>query len=347
MKTVKMKKEEFEKFIEFISSKGKLYGPKEDRGHIAYREIKSVNELRLEQTRVMIGLKQFVTPPVYSTKIFNDKGAEDVFPENEQIIVIGAHPCDIHGLKTLDKLFLGQIKDPYYEERRKNLFIIGHSCLPDENCLCLSTGTDMVQDGFDLFLTDLSEFYLVWVGSSKGLYMLIEAEELFDENITKEDVAKYIEWQQRRHEMFVNQIPLKQMADIIELTYDDNELWEELSTKCLNCGTCSIVCPTCNCFNVSDEIILSSDSIVRKRMQDSCTLPNFSVVAGGHNFRPSSSDRLKLYYTHKLKEYIGRWGEPGCVGCGRCVSYCPVDINVRSVATRLYEKVVNVKEVVN
>ena len=338
-------KEDFPQFLSLLQEKGNLYGPVKSKNHYSFEKIDDLSKLTFDYTRTLMGLKKFVTPPRYKVKHFDKSGSEDIIPENETNIVIGAHPCDIHAMKILDKLFLGQIKDPYYKKRRENLVIVGHSCMPDENCLCSSTGTDMVSDGFDLFLTELQDFYLVWVGSSKGLFIIMSSEDLFSEKIDMCDIAEYTTWQENRQNSFKTTIPFHLMPDIIHLIYEEDELWNQFGEKCLSCGTCSLVCPTCNCFNVEDKILIHADEVVRERMLDSCTLPYYSVVAGDHDFRPDRTKRLKLYYTHKLKEYIGKWGQPACVGCGRCVTYCPVGINVKTVSNAFYEAIQCVREV--
>jgi len=347
MKTYKMSKERFPEFIDIIKSKSKLFGPVKQKEKHSFEEIDDFSQLDFEYQRTQIALKKFLTPPRYITKHFTKDGIEEILPLDEKNIVIGAHPCDIHGVKILDRLFLGNIKDPYYSKRRENLIIIGHSCLPDDKCFCHSTGTDMVEDGFDLFLTSLNGYYLIWVGTDNGLDLAIAAEDLLEEEINEEVIQEYFIWQQVREQRFSSNVPyFKYLADIMDLNYD-SEVWEQFGEKCLSCGTCSMVCPTCNCFNVDDKILMSAEEGVRERMLDSCMLPYYSMVAGGHDFRPNRTDRIKLYYTHKLKEYIGKWGQPSCVGCGRCVEYCPVDINVLTVAEALYKEVGQTKEVLD
>jgi len=340
-----MSKDKFPELIKLIQTRGKLYGPVKGNGKYSFEEIIDFEELDFDYQRTVIGPKKFLTPPRYPVLKFGKEGTEEVFEQDETKIIIGVHPCDIHGINILDRLFLANIKDPYYAKRRENLIIIGHSCLPDEKCLCQSTGTDMVEDGFDLFLTELKDIYFIWVGSNKGLSLVIDAGELLSEDITPDDIQEYVNWQQDRSKMFQSEIPhFKFMADIIHLNYD-SPIWDQFGDKCLSCGTCSMVCPTCNCFNVDDKILMNAEEGVRERMMDSCTLPYYSMVAGDHDFRPKRTDRLKLYYTHKLKEYIGRWGQPSCVGCGRCVTFCPVDINVVTVSEALFGECCGKKEV--
>ncbi|MHA2308951.1 MAG: hydrogenase, partial [Candidatus Heimdallarchaeaceae archaeon] len=128
MKTYKMDKENFPEFVKLIQTKGKLFGPVKQKGKHSFEEINSFDELDFDYERTQIELKKFLTPPRYTTQKFTKEEVEEVLPENGKTIVIGPHPCDIHGVKILDSLFLGNIKDPYYAKRRKDLIIIGHSC---------------------------------------------------------------------------------------------------------------------------------------------------------------------------------------------------------------------------
>jgi len=333
-----MQKENLQDFLYIIMKFGNVYAPVKDGNNCKFTKIEDISNICLDAKRTILSPKKLLTPTRYPVFAYNDDEAKEVLPPDELNIVLGVHPCDIHAIKILDRLYLGNVKDPYYQKRRENLIIIGHSCLPDDKCLCKSTGTDMVEDGFDLFLTDLEDFYLVWVGSSKGLDLVIAADSLMSDQITKEDISRYLQWHHKRDAMFKTEIPFKYMADIIELNYN-SEVWDEFGSKCLSCGTCSIVCPTCNCFNVDDKLELKVSAGIRERIMDSCMYPYYSKVAGGHDFRSKRSDRLKLYYTHKLKEYIGHWSQPGCVGCGRCVQYCPVGINVVTLSQALYKEV--------
>jgi sulfhydrogenase subunit beta (sulfur reductase) len=335
VRILKMKSEYLEQFLMSLEKFGKLYGPKHESGVLTYAPIERFDELVLNGENTMIPLKKLFHPKRFNMFHFDDDGFKPDYSIIETRVILGVHPCEIHGIRRLDEVFLENSPDPYYEGLRKSTAIIGFSCLPSENALCKSTGTDIVEEGFDLFFVDLDDFFLVWIGSSLGHDMILEREDFFDDKVTHDDIQRYIDWRETRDTMFKHSFNFPAMPDIIELSYN-SEVWEYFAEKCLSCGQCTMVCPTCNCYNVSDVLDISSDTTGRReRIWDSCMFVDYSLVAGGHNFRGSRADRLKLWYTHKLKAFASEYGKPSCVGCGRCVDTCPVDINVLTVSEAL------------
>ncbi|MHA1769334.1 MAG: 4Fe-4S dicluster domain-containing protein [Candidatus Thorarchaeota archaeon] len=335
MRILKMQAKYLEVFLESLDKFGVLYGPIRKRGVLTFDRVERVSDLVLGGEHPMIPLKKLFHPKQFTMMHFNEKGFSPDYSIMEKRVVIGAHPCEIHGLLRLDDVFLSEPADPYYAGLRKSTAIIGFSCLPTENSLCSSTRTDIVEEGFDLFFVDLDDFYLVWVGSSLGHDMIYEREEFFDENVAPEDIQRYLAWREKRNKMFKHHFEFKSMPDVMELSYN-SKIWEEFADKCLSCGQCSMVCPTCNCFNVTDILDITNEAVGRReRVWDSCMFADYSLVSGGHNFREARADRLKLWYTHKLKAFGDEYGTPGCVGCGRCVDTCPVDINVLTISEAL------------
>ncbi len=333
MKVVKLNKTNFPKFVEVLAGKWEIWGPVKEKDKFVFRKGSDSSKFDFNYTRTVIPPKMFFVPPQFNMFRFDKNVYHEeltVFPR----IIFGVHPCDIHGILILDKLFAFQYRDPYYMERSENTIIIGHSCIPDDKCFCLSTRTHIVEEGFDLFFTDLGEYYLVWIGSSKGDDLIKIKPDIFDEKILMEDIEKYISWRKWHSEQFSLFIDFTALPDIVELKYND-PVWEKMAEGCLSCGSCSMVCPTCNCYNVHDYPYFGTGEGVRVRFWDSCMLKEYSLVAGGHNFREKRADRLKLWYTHKLQAYIGQYGKPSCVGCGRCIETCPVEINVKTVANSL------------
>lgn len=336
MRIVKLKKEKLSPFLERISEEAELWAPvkKYSDRHI-FKEIEDLSQIELNYNRTILPPRKIFLPPSFNMFTVDKEGYIENFSHASRKILFGIHPCDIHGLLILDSFFEQAYDDPYYSKARKNTLILGHSCWPDEHCLCQSTQTHVVEEGYDLFFTDLESYYLVWIGSSQGDDLIRMKEDSFDENITDKDIQAFIHWREERDKAFKAEINFIAMPDLLELKYKEDPLWEKLDAACLACGSCTNVCPTCNCYNVMDKPYLNKYGSDINRCWDACTLVEYSEVAGGENFREKRSQRLKLWYTHKLQAYISRYGKPSCVGCGRCIVTCPVDINVETVAKSL------------
>ncbi len=334
MKTLKLKKEDLNEFLLNVKEYGELWGPKKKGDVYIYDRIVELKNLVKESVTTFLPIKKLFLPPRFSMFHYDGKTYTENIDSTEKRIVYGVPACEIHSLLIFDRVFGHTYKDPYYFRRRENTTIIALSCIPCERCFCQSTKTQVIDEGFDLALTDLGDFYLIWVGTSKGDDLVRLAPKLFSENIMQKDIQKYIKWRATRDSKFEEVLDFQILPDIMDLNYE-SPIWDEFAEKCLSCGACTMVCPTCNCYDVIDEIELKDSSVERERYWDSCMFKEYSMVAGGHNFRESKAERLKLWYTHKLKSFTGAYGKPSCVGCGRCVVTCPVDINVLSVVKAL------------
>ena len=353
MKILKLKKKGLFPFLEVISREAELWapvvkpsGPPPDtqtdtywadlakREKFSFERIRDFSKIAMNTTRTIIPPKKIMVPSCFNTFNSTPKGYKEDFSHVKDRILFGIHSCDIHGLLFLDKLFSQVYLDPYYLETRKKTLILGLSCFPDEYCFCKSTHTHIVEEGYDLFFTDLGGYFLVWIGSSRGDDLIRLQPELFDENLTEKDIQTYIQWQEKRDAAFQTEVNFIRMPDLMELNYKA-PFWEEVGAACLACGSCTMVCPDCNCYDIFDKQFLGDRPGQRLRCWDSCTLPKYSEVAGGENFREHKSQRLKLWYTHKLQAFVSKYGKPSCVGCGRCLVTCPVQINVKTVAAAL------------
>jgi sulfhydrogenase subunit beta (sulfur reductase) len=337
MKIVKLPKKDLSSFIGYLKLFfGQVYAPtKEGEESFVFAPVKDLSEIALNYTRTILPLKKYFFKPVDTMFNFSvDKGYELPAEESDvKYVIFGVHPCDIHGLKILDLVFSGRYVDSYYFARRSKSVIIGLDCIPDELCFCRSTGTDFTDSGFDLFLSDIGECYLVRVGTSTGDDMVKATGRLFRE-VESIDRDKYKMKSIQRRESFQTEIQLQDLPEIIDLEYD-SQIWQEVGEKCLSCGTCSMVCPTCYCYAVFDELSLDVESGQRKRRWDSCLFRDYALVAGGHNFRAERSSRVKNRYFHKQRGFVSQYGRPSCVGCGRCKAYCPASIDIVEVITKL------------
>jgi sulfhydrogenase subunit beta (sulfur reductase) len=318
-------------FLEAVRSCGTLIAPVErSPGVFALEPVEDVAAARPEATRTVLPFKKLLLKPRFSMLERRSDGAAREGGDNDQgpIVYFGAHSCDVHALKILDLLYLSDYVDPYYKRNREQLTVIGYGCFPDEKCFCRSQGTSNVDDGFDLFLTPLEGFFLVTVASARG-DDIVRANPQFFEPATRRDVQEYMARLKEREKAFTLSMDVSDLPYVLELKKDD-PVWEELGKKCLCCGSCSMVCPTCSCFDVHDEI--PDEGVARRvRTWDACLYRDYALVAGGHNFRATRADRVKNRYYHKQEAFVREFGKPSCVGCGRCIENCPTGINVVEV----------------
>ena len=338
MRVLKLEKKNTEKLYDVLSKFGEVWSPVKEDESYTYQKIDKAADLTFHHhpSRTILPEKKLLMPPKFTTLNFSSKGYEKPEEEIPSKVVFGVHSCGVHAFNILDKFYTTDYIDADYKIRREKLIIVATSCLPDEYCFCNKTVTSIVQEGFDLALIDLEDYYLVWIGTSIGddIVRVGQRIGIFNENVPKDVTEKYSKYRKDKREAFTNDIDLEGITDLMELSHDA-DFWKELGDKCLACGQCTMVCPTCTCYNIIEDNALNEDAGTRERYWDSCMFKDFSLTAGDHNFRAAKSERLKLWYTHKLKAFIGHFGSPSCVGCGRCIVTCPVDINVRTVAEKL------------
>lgn len=336
MQIVKLPKENLDKFIGTLSKFGEIHAPiRKNENTYLFSRIENLSKIELNYNRTILPPRKYLVPPVETTFRFSpDRGYEESVEDiDKKYILLGVHPCDIHGLKILDLVFSGTYQDKYYFTRRKNTSIIGVSCIPDDSCFCRSMQTDFVEDGFDLFLSDIDSSYLVRIATSSGDDMVRANRSLFKE-VDKEDIAQYERKSNEIKNYFKIDLELYNLPEIMDLEYE-SKIWEEIGEKCLSCGTCSMVCPTCYCYDVFDELNLDGKTGERRRRWDSCLFKDHALVAGGLNFRSERSSRVKNRYFHKQRGFVAQYGKPSCVGCGRCIQSCPAKIDIVEVITKI------------
>lgn len=281
--------------------------------------------------------KRFLHPPEIETFGFrrSKKGMTLIPPSSSQrpMAFFGMRACDISALRHLDRVFLeGPTKDRSYEMLRRDSVIIAINCLqPNDNCFCNSMGTGPeVKDGFDIAITELDDSLILETRTTRGEELIVG---LPLDGVSEQDMAE------KRSKIEGCKKKIKRSLRVSELPWLiyrnlEHPIWADVANRCLACGNCTLVCPTCFCSSTYDSVQLSGLSKKpvevsgsRIRTWDSCFSKNFARVHGG-NFRPSRRARYRQWMAHKLAYWIDQFGSPGCVGCGRCITWCPVGIDI-------------------
>lgn len=298
----------------------------------------NIGEIQLHLKNPYYPPKKYVLPHIQRMMRMRFNGTVKIEPtyEEKKRAVFGIRSCDVAGIYHLDRTFLGgAYTDVYYKRFRENLLLVNVVCTDpaldiDENCFCVCADTGpAAKEKFDLQLMDLGADILALAGSPKG-------EALFALPVFKKATLRHVERRKailtevrKRFELAtswyaatVRQISLGKVSE---------EAWEEIGNRCLECGGCSYVCPTCNCFTVTDRQY-GDGEVERMRLWDSCALSGFTRMAGGHNPRKAVHDRRNRRFFRKLAYYyIQRELSVACIGCGRCVNVCHGDVGMPSV----------------
>jgi len=249
---------------------------------------------------------------------------------------IGVRSCDLAAIGVQDRVFIGDVyTDPDYDARRRDAFIVAINCSKAGNtCFCVSMDTGPRADsGFDLALTELldgTHRFLVEVGSERGGEVLAEVE---SRSASQAEVDAALQVSEECASQMGREL---ETEGIKELLYRNMEhpRWDEVSERCLTCGNCTLVCPTCFCSTVDDMSDLAGTEAERVRRWDSCFNLDHSHIHGG-SIRNSPPSRYRQWMTHKLATWIDQFGTSGCVGCGRCITWCPVAIDITEEAAAI------------
>ena len=246
-----------------------------------------------------------------------------------EAVLFGVRPCDARSFALLDMLFdQEQYKDPYYIARRQLTTIIALACVhpPYAACFCTSVGgSPFSTEAIDVLLTDLGDTYLAEFLSDKGRNLLT----YFGDTKADEADAKQKETIAAQAASAIkSQIPAKEIKPWLDANFE-HPFWNTIHQKCLACGTCTYLCPTCHCFDITDEVKGADGKRIRN--WDSCMYWLFTKETSGHNPRSSQKERWRQRLMHKFRYYVDNFGAISCVGCGRCVLYCPVNIDIRKI----------------
>lgn len=352
---------DFQAILDLLAQRGyRIIGPTRTEMAVVYDELTKVEQLPIGFTdeqdggsyRLVEGRKQsffdYVVGPQSLKKYFHP--AEEVLwkadrskqgfsltePEIafDKLAFIGVRPCELAALAIQDRVLLeGPYANQSYRKRRENSLIIAVNCTrPGGTCFCDSMGTGpKVESGFDLSLTEVIDgkrhFFVIESGSDPGRELLSA---LPVRDLSAQDSAQADKLLERAKGKMGRKLNTSELKEKLYREFD-NLHWEEVAERCLSCGNCTMVCPTCFCVNIEDVTSLDGGTAERWSRWDSCFTVDFSYIHGG-SIRSSTMSRYRQWLEHKLAYWQDQFGTFGCVGCGRCITWCPVGIDITAEA---------------
>jgi sulfhydrogenase subunit beta (sulfur reductase) len=305
-----------------------------------FMELTRAEDLNLDFQNTRLSPKELFQPQ--SEKMFRfttagDDAHANVLHEVEKDysprLMFGIRPCDARALRLVDLNFdTAEYRDPWWVERRKSTLLVGLGCnAPCPTCFCTAVESGPFDaSGLDVLLTELNDGYVARACGERGEALLAELEST--EAVTREQAEAAAKAQAEAERMVARPFDASPLSDKAMTELFNSPFWEEVAFSCINCGTCTFLCPTCWCFDIQDEV--HANAGVRLRNWDSCMFPLFTLHGSGHNPRQQKPQRVRQRFMHKFKYYIDKYGDgPACVGCGRCVQFCPVNIDIRQVVS--------------
>ena len=330
----KIAKSKLSELFSFISGDSDLFLPIKKAGQVNFELWDEEKEVSLETVKTVKSGKDIFFPQ--SENLYTchrNKNKLSIVPEelcDKEFVVFGMKACDVRGIEVLDKVFLLEPVDTFYLSRRRKGTILSLACFtPDESCFCKAFDIDCLEPGADVSMWLINELLYLKENTEKGKKFIEKISGLLEDadeseiNNKKEEALKVIK-----------KLPLMNLSlegwdgTVLDEKFNSG-LWEELYKPCLTCGTCTFVCPTCQCYDIKDYD--TGNGIKRYRCWDSCMYSDFTMMAHGNN-RTSQMQRFRQRFMHKLVYFpANNEGMYSCVGCGRCVEKCPSSLNIVKV----------------
>ena len=314
-------KQTIEQIVTALKDKGyEVIAPKKADDKVFFAPVSSHDEIEFDYINPVLSAKEWLFPRTevvmrYKNHLTPDASVTAVETPAIQRVIIGVRPCDAKSLAILDEVFSWDYKDDFYLARRQNTLIVTLVCEElKPNCFCDRLGITLDSSaGADIVLKEEGEdSFEIYTASDKGKDLFPKANKVeasaAPSTDKKLDTTKIKTW----------------LNDNFE-----HDLWHEISMKCLGCGACAYLCPTCHCFDIVDEC--TYDSGCRRKNWDSCGFSSFTMHTSGHNPRPAQKERFRNRIMHKFKYYDDKFGTIACVGCGRCKRDCPVGMNLKDI----------------
>jgi sulfhydrogenase subunit beta (sulfur reductase) len=333
-----IKKGKLTEVIRELMERYRVFAPVRRDDMTNFQELKYPEEADLSAPNTRLSPKAILHPQseclfsFTTAKASNQCGIvreiEKVYPPQ---VILGVRPCDAKAFQLMDKNFdTPEYRDPWWVRRREATTLVGLACTaPCTTCFCTSVGTGPFSTvGLDVLMVDLGEEILLEPMTDKGKVLLAAAG--MELPAPAAALARSNELRQAAEKSITSFVPTEKLKEKDLKALFNAPFWEDVQFACINCGVCTFVCPTCWCFDIQDEI--KKNQGIRMRNWDACMFPLFTLHGSGHNPRNQKVQRVRQRFMHKLKYFVDKYeGEVACVGCGRCVQLCPVNIDIRGV----------------
>lgn len=316
-------------FIQELKKEYRIFSPIEKEGDFRFTKLQDTNYgvYSLSNYRnTKISPKEILFPQDEVLFSFTENKIQ-TNNNQQQILIFNIRPCDVQALLLLAKVFIDHNNvyiDPYFQMKQEHTTIISLACNnPQITCFCTSVGGKPDEEkGSDIILFDLDENIFIKSVTKKGEKLIKDFDKWF-ENAKKSDIEK----KNKLMNLAYKKLPTTNYR--LQITNYDASFWSDIHKKCFGCAICTYLCPTCYCFDITDEVIKEKGK--RIRCWDSCMFSSFTLHASGHQPRPTYKERMRQRIMHKFNYCLENFKEIFCVGCGRCIRNCPVSLDIREI----------------
>ena len=313
-----------------LKQRYRIIAPTQDEDQSLLQPITQSSQWHRTNLNTRNSIKDFLFPIQEELFQFTQDGEIlEAAPDIQQTVFWGIRPCDAQAIQRLDLVFQSNRIDEYYMKKRQASILVGLACnTPHTTCFCTSlTGGPHNTSGLDVILTQLDDRYLLDAMSEKGQRILDLARPISD-SPTRQQLNQALQIKQQAEAQIVRKIDQINLIPQLQGSFD-TEYWKESAQLCISCGVCTFLCPTCHCFNITDE------EMRRVRFWDSCQFQTYSRHANGHNSRSQIYQRLRNRILHKFLYFQQTFSQYLCVGCGRCNRYCPMHLDLTAMVSNL------------
>lgn len=338
----KLNKTKLQDFIAYLQKTYNVYAPVRSGSETEYGIINSAEDIDNSRLNTTLNPKEIFFPRCEVLFSYDKNGIKTPPKEEKPSAVWGLRTCDTKSIRMLDEVFSNahqtpekeMFHDPYWIEKYKDCLLISSACLqPLSTCFCnwFKSGP-FDENGSDIFVVETDEHYFLNAVTDRGIKVLNGFKEL--ESTTEDDTKLIAELKQKAESYMPKTHDISGLKEKLDKIWD-SDIWETIAAKCINCGACAYICPTCHCFDISDEG--KENKGKRIRLWDACMFPIFTKEASGHNPREESKKRVRQRVMHKYNYFVDNYHEYLCTGCGRCVQVCPVNLDIRKIIKEILE----------